>query len=173
MRWTALPDRYVVTSSSAGLRSAVASESSTGSTSGGTGQAGAEQTGRRAQSRDAKAVQRKERPFRLKRQEPTEQQVLNAILARLARHPNVVFVHRMNSGATKTATGGFIRFGFTGCPDIVAGLKDGRTAWIEVKRPSGRVSDAQAAFIEECRAHGIPAGIARSQEDAVQIVEAA
>lgn len=111
------------------------------------------------------------KPFRLKALEPTEAAVLDAVLARLARHPEVIWVYRLNSGAAKTDTGRFIRFGFKGCPDVVAGLKNGRTAWIEVKRPSGRVRDEQKAFIGLCQAHGIPCGIARSQDDAVAIVE--
>lgn len=114
--------------------------------------------------------------YKLKMTEPTEAAILKAILIRLAYHPKVAWVHRMNSGAGKVqrregGTSQFMRWGFAGCPDIVAGLKDGRTAWIEVKRPSGRVREEQEAFINSCIAYGIPAGIARSQEDAVAIVD--
>jgi len=111
------------------------------------------------------------RPLKLKPTEPLEKHVQAAVIARLRRHPMVAWVERLNSGAHKTEAGGFVRYGFPGCPDVVAGLKDGRTAWIEVKRPSGKPSEAQVAFIEICATYGIPCGIARSADEAVAIIE--
>lgn len=122
-------------------------------------------------------VAKRQRRLRLTPTEPTEAQVMRSIIERLRRHPNVVMVERMNTGAGRVlrkdgTASQWMRFGFPGCPDVVAWLKDGRTAWIEVKRPSGVVREAQAAFIDVCLAHGIPAGIARSMDDAVAIIEA-
>lgn len=170
MRWSSLPDRYLVERAPAGVRGAGAAEAATGTTPSGVIGTGQDKTGGRAQGRDAKALARKT-PFRLTRPEPLEKHIQAAVIARLRLHPRVLRVERLNSGAYKTEAGGFVRFGFPGCPDVVALLKDGRTAWIEVKRPSGRASEAQAAFLASCVAHGIPCGVARSAEDAVAIVE--
>jgi hypothetical protein len=106
--------------------------------------------------------------------EPTEAQVLRAILRALELHPRVVWVARMSSGAYTVFDGKnkrFVRFGFPGCPDICAGLVDGKTAWIEVKRLSGRLSEDQASFLAKCKNAGIPSGVARSVDDAIRIIE--
>lgn len=54
-----------------------------------------------------------------------------------------VFHLRNNTGATKIG-GRYIRFGSPGSPDIIACVK-GRFVGIEVKRPGGKLSDAQEA----------------------------
>ena len=62
----------------------------------------------------------------------------------------------------------------------IAGLPEGfsdtlfvgkdKVAFIEIKTPKGRVRDKQKNFIEVMRSYGHKAGIARSVEDAVRIV---
>lgn len=56
-----------------------------------------------------------------------------------------IFWYRQNTGATRTATGGFLRFGIKGAPDIVA-VKDGRYIGIECKSEKGIQSPDQKAF---------------------------
>ncbi|GHU20025.1 hypothetical protein FACS189475_08250 [Betaproteobacteria bacterium] len=104
--------------------------------------------------------------FKLTRPEPREADIQSAILQALNVHPSVAWAERMNSGAGRLMYPGgkasrFIRFGFPGMPDIMGQLKDGRLLAIEVKRPSGRVSDEQQAFIQRAAENGALAFVAR------------
>ena len=76
--------------------------------------------------------------------------------------------HRLNSGAySTTSTSGkstFIRYGFPGCPDIVAFL-DGHTLWIEVKARRGKLTPHQVSFQKLCRERNIPYIVARDWSD--------
>jgi len=73
---------------------------------------------------------------------------------------------RMNSGAYKSQTGTFVRYGFAGCPDIIAIVPGtGKFLAIEVKSATGKLTDEQKAFariVNESRAYAI---VARSVED--------
>ncbi len=60
---------------------------------------------------------------------------------------------RNNSGALKTATGGFVRFGTPGSPDFIV-VKDGYFIGLEVKAGSGRLSEAQKAFRDMIKQNG-------------------
>jgi hypothetical protein len=76
-----------------------------------------------------------------------ESSVLNAVMEYLSlkRVPH----WRVNSGALKTDRGGFIRFGSKGMSDIYAIGPDGRSIWIECKRPKGGgLSEAQKEFLD-------------------------
>lgn len=114
--------------------------------------------------------------YRLKKSEPTEAYVLSVVLATLARHPMVAKVWRQNVGAGKLVRRGgtsqFIRFGFPGCPDIHGYMKDGRAIYCEVKRPSGVVKPEQAAFIQQAKASGCIAFVARSVDDVMRELKA-
>ena len=48
--------------------------------------------------------------------------------------------------------------------------EDGQIAFIEVKTPTGVVSQEQTKFIEMMQGYGYRAGIARSVEDALKII---
>lgn len=115
------------------------------------------------------------KPFRLTRPEPKEADVLKAVLRALELHPAVAKAWRMNTGAGRILRGKdtsqWIRFGFPGSPDIYGYMKDGRALYCEVKRPSGRVSDEQAAFIQAAQAAGCVAFIARSVEDVITALQ--
>lgn len=114
--------------------------------------------------------------LKLKRPEPTEAQVLYAVLACLARLQalgKVAWYSRMNTGAGKLQRGSgfssqFIRFGFPGCPDVLGQLSDGRALAIEVKKPSGRVTPEQQAFIARAAENGGCAFVARSVDDVLE-----
>jgi hypothetical protein len=108
--------------------------------------------------------------FRLTCPEPRETDIQAAILKALEIHPSVIWAHRMNTGAGRLTYGDgkasrFIRFGFTGCPDVLGQLRDGRLLAIEVKRPSGKVSPEQQAFIQRAAENGAVALVARSTDD--------
>ncbi|CAK0758761.1 hypothetical protein CCP4SC76_3060012 [Gammaproteobacteria bacterium] len=85
-----------------------------------------------------------------------EQAVQRAILQYLALCPHVAWAQRFNTGATgwsyTTQAGAtkqrFIRFGFTGCADILGQMKSGHLIAIECKRPDGKATDNQKAFLK-------------------------
>ena len=117
------------------------------------------------------------KPFRLKAIKPTEAQVQDAILRYLAVERRVVWAARMNSGKGKLlrpdGSQTWICFGFTGCPDIMGMLRDGRYLAIECKRSGGRVRPEQRQHITQAADHGAVAVIARSVEDVQTALDAA
>lgn len=100
-----------------------------------------------------------------------EQGILNAVLAMLRTHPKVAWAARINSGAYKTPDGRFIRFGFVGCPDILGQMRDGRILMIETKAPGKHPTEDQQAMLDKATKHNGLAGVARSVDDALAIVE--
>lgn len=120
------------------------------------------------------------KPFRLKPSEPTEAMILSDVLAclkQLQALGKVCWYARMNSGAGKLQYGTakasqFIRFGFPGCPDVLGQLPGGRVLGIEVKRPSGRLTADQAAFIERANHSGALMFVARSGGDVLDKISA-
>lgn len=106
--------------------------------------------------------------------EPSEAAILDAIRRVLKIHTKVAWFERMNSGAHVAGEGKdrrFVRYGFRGCPDIIGQLVDGRFLGIEVKRPSGRVSEDQAAFLARATKHGGVAFVARSVSDVFDVLD--
>lgn len=98
-----------------------------------------------------------------------EHAIQNSI--RLALNPYAI-VFRANVGSAYTADG---RYFTTGLPKGFSDLfgfrrSDGRAIFIEVKTPSGRLSEAQKNFIEQMQKSGAIAGVARSPEDALKII---
>ncbi|CAK0780390.1 hypothetical protein CCP4SC76_730009 [Gammaproteobacteria bacterium] len=85
-----------------------------------------------------------------------EQAVQRAILQYLSLCPRVAWAQRFNTGATGwsyTTQAGthrrrFIRFGFTGCADILGQMKSGHLIAIECKRKGGKATDSQQAFLK-------------------------
>ena len=121
--------------------------------------------------------------FRLRRQDPLEQDIQSAILQWLKYHPRVAWAARFNSGsALLTGKGGHNRpvvFNtLAGCPDILGQLDDGRLLAVEVKRPSwikpsNERERKQAEFLDLAARHGAVALFARRIEDvAAAIAEA-
>lgn len=86
------------------------------------------------------------------------------VLKALKAHPAVVWCERMNSGAARVGNR-FIRFGFTGCPDVLGMLRDGRLLGVEVKSPTGKLRPEQAVFLERIRGAGGVAFMARDLRD--------
>ena len=107
--------------------------------------------------------------------EPSESEILRAIMALLKRHPRVAQVWRQNSGtfAERNRDGSmrYVRANTQrGMSDIMGVLRDGRTLAIEVKSRTGRMRPGQEEFLQTIRQAGGVAGVCRSVEDAVALL---
>lgn len=113
--------------------------------------------------------------LKLKHTEPTEAQVLYAVMACLARLQAMGKVSkywRNNSGAYAVGEGKarrFIKFGEKGSPDVIGYLPDGRFMGLEVKKPSGRVTPEQEEFIALAVNSGALCGVVRSVDDVLSL----
>lgn len=96
-----------------------------------------------------------------------EAAALCEVLKALNAHPAVAWCERMNSGAARVG-GRFIRFGFTGCPDVLGMLRDGRLLGVEVKAPKGKLRPEQAVFLERIRSGGGVSFVARDCRDVLR-----
>lgn len=81
-----------------------------------------------------------------------------------------VFHYRNNSGAFRSETGGFYRFGAPGSPDIVC-VVDGRYLGIEVKDAKGRLNPNQVDFRKRLEAAGGAFILAWSLDDVTRWFE--
>ena len=96
-----------------------------------------------------------------------EAAALAEVLKTVRAHSLVAWAERMNSGAARIG-GRFIRFGWTGCPDVLGQLKDGRLLGIEVKAERGRLRPEQSIFLERIRDAGGVAFVARDCRDVLR-----
>lgn len=94
--------------------------------------------------------------------EPLESEIQRTILQYLEIRG--IFHWRNNTGALKSDTR-FVRFGHKGSSDIVGVLPGGRALFIEVKRRTGRLTEAQKEFIARAHMAGALAFEARSVEE--------
>jgi len=90
-----------------------------------------------------------------------EAAALCEVLKALNARPAVAWAERMNSGAARIG-GRFVRFGFTGCPDVLGQLRDGRIVACEVKAKTGRLRPEQSVFLDRVRGAGGVAFVARN-----------
>jgi len=107
--------------------------------------------------------------------EPSEADILRAIMSLLRHHPKVASHWRQNSGtfAERNRDGStrYIRANTAkGMSDIMGVLKDGRTLAIEVKSRTGRMRPGQEEFLQTIRQAGGVAGVCRSVDDAVRLL---
>lgn len=150
---------------------------------------------------DMQARQSAARAFKLNAPTRPESDVLAEVLEALWRHPKVAFVSRYNSGAftredPETGKRGFYRFVFTYSaqaieflkpyfprldrllkaklkhPDVLGMLHDGRLFVFECKRQGVKPLPGQQAFLDLVTAHGGIAGVVRSGEEAIALIEA-
>ena len=98
-----------------------------------------------------------------------ESKLMHLIMAALSEKG--CFVLRTNSGVYYDSKGNRITIGFKGLSDLVGFRPDGKFFALEIKTDTGRPSEEQLRFIDFCKRHNVPAGIARSVEDAFKIVE--
>lgn len=98
-----------------------------------------------------------------------EHAIQNAI--RLALKDSCV-IFRVNVGTAYTLNGNYFKTGVPkGFSDLFGFRKsDGKAVFIEVKTPKGRASKEQLRFIEKMIADGAIAGICRSVQDALRLV---
>ena len=81
-------------------------------------------------------------------------------------------VWRNNVGALQDKTGRLVRYGLCkGSSDIIGICHDGRFLAVEVKTSTGQVRPEQILFIDAVIAKGGRAGVARSVDDALRILE--
>lgn len=79
-------------------------------------------------------------------------------------------IHKAGDQVTLT-NARMMTFGLcVGSSDIIGIAPDGRFLAIEVKTPKGRPTTEQLRFIEAVKAAGGIAGIARSVEDALELI---
>ena len=107
--------------------------------------------------------------------EPSESDILRAIMALLRHHPRVAQYWRQNSGTFQERNrDGSVRYiranTQKGMSDIMGVLKDGRTLAIEVKSRTGRMRPGQEEFLQTIRQAGGVAGVCRSVEDAQRLL---
>jgi hypothetical protein len=83
------------------------------------------------------------------------------------------FVARANVGLFFTKDGRPVSTGLpAGFSDLFGHRReDSKAFYIEVKTPTGRIRPEQQRFIDAMRARGAIAGVARSVEDAVRLVD--
>ena len=99
----------------------------------------------------------------------SEHDIQNEI--RLALAERGILCFRANVGRVKMKDG---RWFDTGLPkgfcDLFGFRKDGQIFFIEVKNGKGRTSEKQDKFMELVKSNGALAGVARSVEDALEII---
>ncbi len=96
--------------------------------------------------------------------------MLAAVLELCQRHPLVAKAWRNNVGAMKIGDR-YVRFGEPGTPDVMGFMKDGRFLAIEAKSEDGKLTDKQREFLANARDRRCIAGLARSVDDALAIIE--
>lgn len=100
----------------------------------------------------------------------TEHDIQNAVRVALTKAGHQVF--RTNVGSVRLPDGRYFDTGLPkGHADLYGFRPDGQIFYIEMKKPGGRVRPEQVQFLKVMRDKGALAGIARSVEDALKIVE--
>lgn len=117
----------------------------------------------------------KREPSPAEQRQPSEAEILRAIMSLLKRHPRVAQCWRQNSGtfAERNRDGSmrYVRANTAkGMSDIMGVLRDGKTLAIEVKSRTGRMRPGQEEFLASIRAAGGVAGVCRSVEDAIALL---
>jgi hypothetical protein len=99
----------------------------------------------------------------------TESLIQNQIRVALSKAGHTVF--RINVGKVKMQNGRWFETGAPkGFSDLFGFRPDGRIFFIEVKNETGKLRPEQKKFIEQMQSRGALAGVARSVEDAMRIV---
>ena len=100
----------------------------------------------------------------------TESEIQSLILLEASKRGHRLW--RTNAGNVKDARGFHIKLMPKGYPDLTGFRKtDGKFVVIEVKKPTGRLSEHQKKFAEWAKTQPILYGVARSPEEAIEIIE--
>ena len=100
-----------------------------------------------------------------------ETDIQRDVLRLLQLHPCVAFAHRINTRVLDVADAKAkrgtrpLRTAPTGHPDIAGMLRDGRALYVEIKAARGALTEQQARFLDQVRAAGGCAIVARSIDD--------
>ena len=78
---------------------------------------------------------------------------------------NKVFCWRQNTGAYKSETGTWVRYGFPGSPDIIGMTKSGKWLGIEAKTGKGKLNENQIKFMQQVIENNGVYIVARSVHD--------
>lgn len=109
--------------------------------------------------------------------EPSESEILKAIMQCVKHHPKVAIVWRQNSGVAEYGTGREKRYvranSARGMSDVMGTLKTGRILAIEVKSRTGKLHDHQAAFLQKINDAGGLGFVARSVGDVLEKLKGA
>lgn len=86
---------------------------------------------------------------------------------------DICILFRMNVGTCYTADGRYFNTGVPkGFSDLFGFRKfDGRAVFIEVKTAKGKPSAEQVKFLEAMRKNGAIAGVCRSADDAIKLIQ--
>ena len=100
----------------------------------------------------------------------TEQDIQNQI--RMALSP-IAVVFRVNTGTVKTIDGRYFKTGVPKGYSDLSGFRksDGKMFFLEIKTPTGRASKDQLHFLEQMSQYPVITGIARSAEEALELIE--
>ena len=99
----------------------------------------------------------------------TEHDIQNQIRIELSKLGYTVF--RINVGKFKMKDGRWFDVGLPkGFSDLIA-IKDGRIYFLEVKDSKGKPTSDQINFINRMHEQGCRAGVARSVDDAIKIIQ--
>jgi len=98
----------------------------------------------------------------------TEHDIQKQIILELSKRGVVL---RLNVGTFRTLDDRFISSGLPPGTSDLEFIGQGYIAFIEVKKPGGRVTWEQINFITRMRKLGHRAGVARSVEDALKIIQ--
>lgn len=100
----------------------------------------------------------------------TEQDIQNQI--RMALSP-IAVVFRVNTGTVKTIDGRYFKTGVPRGYSDLSGFRksDGKMFFLEIKTPTGRASKDQLHFLEQMSQYPVITGIARSAEEALELIE--
>ena len=90
---------------------------------------------------------------------------------RLALNPYAV-IFRVNSGKVRMADGRYFDTGVpNGFPDLCGFRKsDGKMIFIEVKNEKGKLRDVQKQFLKTVQQYDVIAGVCRTPEQAIRLV---
>ena len=99
----------------------------------------------------------------------TESLIQSQIRVGLSKAGHTVF--RVNVGKVRMADGRYFDTGLPkGFSDLFGFRPDGRIFFIEVKNKTGKLRPEQENFMKVAKSKGALAGVARSVEDAMEIV---
>jgi hypothetical protein len=112
--------------------------------------------------------------FRLKKVEPLEKDIQNAVCEYLALRGH--FFYRQNNTPIFQRDGkggGFFRampkYAIKGVPDILLIRDGGYVCYLEIKRPSGKLSDDQMEFQKRSRLAGAEYHVIKSVDQLIEI----